>query len=634
MQKKLVGYAGIALLLVALLAVNMISARSFRGVKMDLTGDKLYTLSDGTRNILRNLQEPITLNFYFSRKLARGNPGLNDYARRVEELLLEYKSHAGEMLTLNIIDPEPFSEAEERAAQARLQAAPVSQTERLYFGLQGINSVDGREVIPFFTRDKEQFLEYEITKLIAQLNEAEKLKVTILTDLPIQGEAPPPMAMRQQQRTEPWVIYQELTALYDVEVIRSSATTIPEDTKVLMVIHPKNLSEGLQYSIDQYVLSGRNAIIFVDPLCDADQPDTDPNNPLAAMTAPKNSDMPTLLRNWGVELVESKIVGDRANAQSVRAGTPQAPEIVPFILFVGLTRDQINQDEYYSRNLDSIMMAYPGALRTVAGATTTITPILQTSSDSQLVDTSVAQMFPDPKRLLREFESLNERQLLGVSISGNARSAFPEGNPLNTGEEAPDENHIAESKTPVKVLVFSDVDMLTDRTWVQVINVGIPGFPPMVQKMANNGDLVVSAVDHLAGSSDLISIRSRGSFSRPFEVVREMERRAQENSAQRLRELEERLEETQQNLRDLQRTAPDGSLLISSSDLRREIEKFQEQERETKIQLRRLELSLRQDVEKLGQRLKFYNIALIPILVGLLAVTIGAVKVNRRKRRK
>lgn len=628
LSQKLIGATGLGLALVILVGVNTISNSSLRGTRMDLTESRLYTLSAGSRNIVSDLDEPITLRFFFSEKLASNMPFLKSYGTRVRELLEEFAASSKGKIKLEVIDPVPFSEAEERAVAAGLQGAPLSRTENLYFGLEGVNSTDLQKTIPFFNQEKEQFLEYDIASLIYSLANPEKKKVAIISPLKVEGGSNPMAAMMGQQEDEqPWTIYSALRENYDVTKLENTATEIPKDTDVLMVIHPKDLPEPMQYAIDQYTLKGGKTLVFVDPYCEADRPPTDPSNQLQALTAPRKSDMPKVLRSWGVEMVPDKVLADRDRGMEINAGSRNQPKIVNFVLYGALTNEDVNRDEYVTSQLEKINVGYPGALRKLDDAKTTITPLVQSSEKTQLLPTSDVQFFPDPTKLYNEFKSDDKRQIIGAQITGKATTAFPDG-PAG-GQKAAD--HVSESTDAINVVVFSDVDMVTDRMWV---NVQRFFGQQIAMPIANNGDLVVNLVDQYSGSKDLIGIRSRGKFNRPFEVVEAIQKRAQETNAAKEAELQKKVAETEEKLAELQKARGDAaSSRILTPEQRAEIKKFQDQMVETKRELRRVQLALREDIEKLGTQIKLINIAAIPVLVGLFAVGLGWARANRRRRK-
>lgn len=630
MNKKLVGTTGLIIVAVLLLSINMISDVALRGAKKDLTEGKIYTLTQGTRNILKSLDEPIKLRFYFSEKLTNNNPGISDYGKRVRELLQEYQQIAGNKLSLEIFDPEPFSEAEEKAVRAGLQGVPVSLSERMYFGLEGVNSTDGKQTIAIFQPDKEEFLEYDITSLIYNLAHPEKKKLTIVSALPIDGSGNE-MARMMGQDTggDPWYIYTQLQELYKVTKLPATAKELPKETDVLLVIHPKDISEELKYSIDQYVLHGGKALIFVDPLAEMDKGAPNPNNPMQAMMAPKASDLPELFKKWGIALEEGKILADKKNAVTVTAGSQSRPDIVPFVLYQSLEGDCIDKKEYATSQLQTINVGMVGVLKKLDDAKTEITPILQSSNETELLETSAGQMFPDPRKLLSEFksDSDNKPRMIAAHITGKVSTAYPNG-PAGGAKAA---NHIAESESPIDVVVFADTDMLADRFWVQVQRFF---GQQLARPISNNADMLVNFIDFYGGSKDLISIRGRAKFQRPFTLIEKMESDARERSSAKMKELEEKLKNAETKLQELQAKKPaeGSSRLTLSSEEQAEIEKFRVEQIETNRALRKEQHGLRDDVEKLSMKLKFLNMGLIPIFVGVFAVGLGAFKGRRRRK--
>lgn len=628
MSRKLTSLTGLILLLVVLLGINILSNATLRGKRIDLTESKLYTLSEGSRNIVAGLEEPIKLRFFFSEKATNNIPFLRAYGTRVREFLEEYVAASNGKLTLEIIDPQPFSEAEDRAVAAGIQGVPISQTDKIYFGLQGVNSTDLEQTIPFFNQEKEQFLEYDISSLIHNLATTRKPKLALISPLPVAGSRANPMAamMGQPPQNEPWAVYTMLRELYDVQTVETTATELPADTDIVMVIHPKNLGAQLQYAIDQFVLGGGRAIVFVDPHAEADQPTSDPSNPMAAMTAERSSAMPELLKAWGVEMVPGKVLTDRKRSIQVNAGSRQRPEIVNYIAYFALTNEDFNREEYTVSQLETLRFAMPGALRRLDDAATEFIPLVQSTEDSMLIDVEKFRFFPQPKELLAEFKPENKRYTIAARISGKPRTAYPDGPQGGVKSD----KHLDQASSTINVIVVSDVDVLTDPLWVQRQQFFGQS---LIMQTANNGDLAVNLVDQLAGSNDLISIRARGKFNRPFTVVERLQQQANERHAAKLKELEDKLAETERRINELQRGRTDGaSNLILTQEQREEIERFREERVRTAKELRRVQLALRQDIENLGARIKFYNIGLMPIAVGLLAIVLGTVRHQRRRR--
>lgn len=626
MSRKLLGTTGLLIVFVILISVNMLSNVLFKSSRVDMTEGKLYTLSDGTRNIVRGVEEPIKLRFFFSEKATAGIPSLKSYATRVRELLEEYAQQSGGKIQLEVIDPVPFTEEEDQAVAAGMQGAPISQGENAYFGLEGTNSTDGKQTIPFFSNDRAQFLEYDVSALIHNLNNPKKSKIAIVTPLPINGDDNPMSRMGGQEGKDPWVIVQQLREQYDVEVVKPDAKELPKDTDVLMVIHPKNFSQDLQYAIDQHIASGKSTMLFVDPKAETDQPPQDPSNPMASMFAPKNSDLPEILKNLGLELEKGKIAADRSLAQKVTINQTSRPETVPYVLYINLREGSINRDEVPTGQLRDVNVASAGILKRAEDVAMKITPIFETTKDAQALEASEADVFPDPKKLYTNFKSGDEKLMIAALAKGKYKTAFPKG--PEGGNKA--DNHIDESKNDVNVLVVADTDLLTDRFWVQVQR--FMG-QKMLLPMASNGDFVINFADYFGGSSDLISIRGRGKFNRPFTKVQKLEEEASKRFASKEKELQDKLDETEKKLTELQSNRADANnTRFLTPEQKEELEKFEKDRLDVRKELRGVKAQLRDDVEALGTKLKFLNIGLIPLLVGLLAVAMGWRRVRRRRR--
>ena len=630
MNKQRISLAGLAVALVLFFAVNMASSALLRGARLDLTENGLYTLSEGTENILATMDEEVTLRFYFSRSLATDYPDLKRYAQRVVELLEEYTSRAGARLRLYVSDPEPFSEEEDRAVAYGMQGVPVNAAgELLYFGLSGTNSTDEEEVIPFFQVRREEFLEYDLTKLIYNLAFPEKKVVGLLSTLPIEGGPFNPMNPRAIP--VPWLIVDQIRQAFEVRTLRATATEIPAEVDILMLVHPQGLSPQLLYSIDQFVLGGGRLLAFVDPHCEAQQVPQDPNNQLAALTADRTSDLGPLLAAWGVELSQQKVVGDRLNAQRVVMGN----QPVEYVAWLRLGEGEVNSDDPVTSNLTKeINMATAGALRALPGASTSFTPIIETSSESMEIDRLQIALQPNPTSLLESFLPGGSPLTVAARVSGPATSAYPDGPPEGApeSEDAPAEEeavpHRATSEQDINVVLIADADMLQDRWWVNVQNffgnrIAIPS--------ANNADLVINVLDNLSGSNDLISLRSRARFNRPFDRVAEIRRVAEDRFRNKEQELEQRLRETEEKINELQSQKEGGvSAIILSPEQQAEIEAFRAERLDTRKELREVKHQLKKDIERLGSQLKLLNIFVLPLVLPALIALLAMMRSRAR----
>lgn len=628
MSKGLITLLAALAALVLFVAINIVSTRSLPGARVDLTQARLYTLSEGSRKIASALQEPIRLTLYYSDEAAREAPQLSTYAQRVRETIQELSRASGGKIRFDVVNPQPFSKEQDQADQAGLIAPPTGNGQSLYFGLVGRNALDQQQVIPLFNPQNEQFLEYDLTRLIYLLSSPKKPVIGLMSQLPVEGTQGNPMMRRG---TPPWQIIAQAKDFFDVKSVPADSTSIPADVQVLLIIHPKNLSERALYAIDQFVMRGGRLMVFVDPWCDADIP---PGvDPMQAMGMPKNSDLKKLFESWGIEMIPEQIVTDRKNALRVTIGSQARPETISYVAWLGLGKDGLDQNDPITGVLQNVTIATPGALRKKDGATIEFTPLLTTSTDTMLKPVSEFQFIPDPKKLLSEFASGNQAYTLAARIRGNVKSAFPAGNPATPaaeGQPAPaDPNHLSESKQPLEAIVVADCDMLSDRFWVQENRLG--GIVLGMNKVADNGDLVLQSLDNLAGSSDLISVRARGRFSRPFERVQEIQRSAEQQFRAKEQELTRKVEETQQKIQELQRQRPEQGSALLTPEQKAEIEKFRTTLADSRKELRDVRFQMNKDVERLEQRLKIINIGLVPVLVGTFALGLAAYRSNRRR---
>lgn len=611
MNRTILSTTGLLMALVLFFAVNMVSLTSLKSARFDFTDNRVYTLSAGTKNILGQLDEPITLRFYFSKTLATSLPSIKNYAQRVEELLAEFSLHAHGKLKLEVIEPEAFSDDEDRAVGYGLQGVALDASNtKFYFGLVGVNSVDEEGVIPFFQTNRQNFLEYDLTRLIYSLSGQKKKVIGLLSTLPI-----------NQGGQESWVVMEQISQQFEVRTLQPTLTSIDKAIDVLLLVHPQGLSDEALFAIDQFVLGGGNALVFVDPYAES-QTAENPQDPMAALTMKRNSELSKLLDAWGVEMTVGKVVGDAVNAHEVRfAAQPGQSAVVNYVVWLNLGQEALATDDVITAELETLNLATAGALQQKAGATTTLIPLLKSSEQTMLIDATQLAFMQDPTALLKNFKSENQVRTLAARITGKVKTAFPEGKPKAAAAEAanaakPDESSpppLAESKNPISVIVVADTDLLQDKFWVQVQNffgqrVAIPS--------ANNGTLVVNALDNLTGSQDLISVRSRGSFSRPFDRVKAIKREAEQEYRATEQALSQRLEQTEARLNELQK-GKTGNTSILSDAQKQEILQFREEQVKVRKQLRDVQHQLSKNIDRLETQVKVINIIFIPMLVAI-----------------
>ncbi|MGA3306282.1 MAG: Gldg family protein, partial [Stellaceae bacterium] len=567
----------LAAALVLFTAVNVIARNWLGGVRLDLTQGGLYTLSPGTRATLVKIDEPITLRFYYSPQLGREIPSYGVYADRVREMLKSYAARAGGKIRLEILDPAPFSPTEDRAVAFGLQGVPLDQSgEQVYFGLAGTNSTDDQEIVSFFQPERERFLEYDLTKLIHTLANPAKTVVGLATELPMEGDL---MAAMQGRPLVPYVMLEQMRQLYDVHIMGTDFDAVPDDVGVLMLVHPQNLAPKTLYAIDQYVMKGGHALVFVDPDSETQTQHPSQLNPPGQ---PNDSDLPVLFKAWGLELEPKLVAGDRQAAMKVNAGTASRLQALDYVAWLGLKSANLNRDDLITADLSQINMATAGILKPLPGATTSFAPLISTSEDSMAIPVAKVQApLPDLAGLLSDFQPGGQKLVLAAHVTGPADTAFPDGPPPPEKKDANAGNGTAPVATPspqvktaaqpLNIVVVADTDLLDDRFWVDVQEF----FGQRVAVAnANNGDFVTNALDVLSGGADLVGLRSRGSSARPFDLVQDIQRQADARYEASEKTLEDRLKDTQQKLKDLRASAdkpgaqPDAAQEAAIDDFR------------------------------------------------------------------
>ena len=649
-------FSGTGLLTVAvalLVSVGLISA--LPSIRIDLTEDDLFSLADGTRNIVSGLEEPIELLFFYSESATEDQPQIRSYGTRVQELLREIVIASGGNLVLSIVDPEPFSEEEDLATQYGVQPVPVTQGgQGIYFGLVAVeldNEKDPAlrvsETMPLIRPDQEQFLEYEFMQLVTRVANPDLKVVGLLTTLDIDGGFDPMTG----QATQQWMITDYIRQLYDLRRIETDTEIIEEDVDILMIVHPEGLSEQTLYAIDQHVMRGGETFVFLDPTADSMVSRSERGS---MIPAGMRSDLPGLLEAWGVDYVSDKVLTDNTLALRVQMGQGSRP--VAHIGMIGANRTALAGDDIITRRLENLNLSSVGALAPRDGATTRFEPLIQSSSDAMLMNASLLEDVLDPSVLFDEFVSANERYTIAARVSGVISSAFPEGRPVSgntaadTSEEeieADDDNdsgeariektssdsdtmeaHLSQTSGETNILLFADTDVLTDRLWVQVAQFMGQRIP---QPYANNGDFVINALDNLSGGADLVSIRSRGRYSRPFERVVKLQREADDRLRTEEAALLARLAETEEQLAALN-TGEGGQLLGQlTPEIQTEIDRFNAELLDTRRSLRDVQFQLTADIEALGSNLKWFNTAAIPMLLTVIALFTSLTRARRRR---
>ncbi|KAA9129866.1 ABC transporter [Marinihelvus fidelis] len=618
MNRKLWNSTGsLALLAGLFIGLVILSGGLLKGCRVDLTENGQYTLSDGTINLLGQLEEPVTLYYFFSEDASRELPQIRDYARWVGEMLDDMEDRAGGKLTVRRVNPEPFSPEEDEAAAFGLQALPVGTGgDSLYLGIAGTNTLDDVQAMPFLQPGKQAFFEYDVIKMITTLSKPEPLTVGLLSGL----DMGPGFDMETRQARPAWVIHEQLEQLFEVETIDSGADALPEGIDLLMVVHPKDLSDDMRYAIDQFVLGGGRLVAFVDPFAEADL-SGDPNDPMARMNAGGSSTLGELFDAWGVSFETTRVVGDPLYALQVSTGMGQAAR---HLAILSVPADGLDGGDIVSADLEAVNLASTGWFEAAEGATTTLVPLVRSSDTAAPLDASRLRFLADPSELASGFVSTGDRYTLAARVTGPAASAFeaaPGGSAGQTHRgQAVDEG--------INVILFADTDMLSDRLWVSRQNF----FGQSVTSaFADNGTLAVNAVDNLLGSSDLISIRARSTSARPFDRVERLRLQAENQYRETEERLNAELAETERKLTEMQSQRSGDDLGVLNQAQSDEIQRFMDQRIQIRRDLRAVQHNLDRDIDALGTRLKVINIVVVPVVVIGIALWIGHLRRRRRQ---
>lgn len=622
MQKKsletiLYSTAGVGLMLVILIAVNVIFGA--KPVRLDMTQEKAYTLSDGTKAVLRKLDTPVKVRFYCtqSEMATPETVYLKGYARKVEDLLQEYKQIAGRNLIIEKFDPEPDSDAEDSARLDGLEPQQINLTDRFYLGLC-VSIADQRVAIPFLAPNRERELEYDLTRAIARVFAPEKATVGIMSPVPVFGEPMNPMMMQMGRRGgEAWAFVSQLRQDFNVKRVEMTADKIDDDVKVLVVIHPKEISDKAQFAIDQFVLRGGKLVAFLDSQSAADSRQ---QNPMMGGGGAASS-LDKLLKAWGVSFDTSKVVADLNFKMQLRGRNGQPMEAPAWL---GLTAEGVNREDIVTAQIDNIWLPMAGAFTGTAATGLKETVLLQSTKNAQLVDGFMANM--DGGSLRDGIKPAGVNYKLAVRLAGKFKTAFPDGEPKDAGDTnaVAKADSLKESKAETAVVLVGDADLLANEFSLRRME---SPFGTIMSAMNANLTFGQNVVEQMAGDSNLIGVRSRATVARPFTLVKKLEAEAQARGQAKVLELQQSLNETQQRLNELQAQRQDkDQRFILSPEQRAELENFRKKQGEVGRELRQAQKDLRKEVVSLETRLKWLNILAMPFAVTAAGVGIALIK--------
>ena len=628
-DRRKLGVAGLVLAVILFLAVNIFANGGIRNLQADLTENGLYSISEGTEKVLADLKEPVTLRYFVSRRLIDLSAGLGTYSQRVLELLQSYVDAAGGKIRLEIIDPKPFSNEEDRAVGFGLQGVPLNDAGELgYFGLAGTNTTDDQDVIGFFQPQREPFLEYDLTRLVHNLAHPKKKVIGLVSGIPIDADP--------ANQYKPWRVVEQIKQFFEVKSL-GLEPKITGDIDVLMIVHPFGLSDKTLYAIDQFVMAGGKTMVFVDPFAE------EGSRSNAAMRLPpdQGSNLEKLFKAWGVDYAQDEVLADLGLAQRVQAAVdPQGrPVITNYVAWLSFQADRLRSDDVITGQLRAINVATAGFISKAKDSDVTFDPLIVSTEAAAPMEAQKFRFQPNPAEILKSFEPKGKPLTLAARVSGKLKSAFPEGPPAEKDtDKTEDKNgaagakvpHLKESKDVVNLIVVADSDILADTFWLQVQDFF---GQRLVVPTANNGDFVINALDNLSGSSELIGLRSRGFSDRPFDRVIEIQRAAELQFRDRERALLEQLKDVEGKLKDLTTKEEKGAAVILTAKQKQAIEDFRRQIIKVRGELRDVRRALREDIDTLDAWIKILNIAAMPALIALFAIGLLIAR-NRKTRRR
>lgn len=614
MDRGRLTWIGIGLAIVLFFSLNLLARNVFTSTRIDLTSDQLYTVSEGTKEVLAAVDEPIDLRFYYSGQLDDIGAYFSTHGDRVRELLGEYQRLSNGQIRIERLDPEPFSPEEDLAVAEGLRGLPVSNDGALaYFGIAGRNTTDDNEVLAYLAPERADFLEYDLTRMIYDLGNPDKPVVGVLGDLPLMGS--------QFNQGQPWLILEAMFQFFDVRFLGGNHKKIGEEIDVLMLAQPQNLDEPSLYAIDQFVMRGGRIFALVDPFAESM---VSGGNQFAPTDGDAIQVLEPLLAVWGVDIAKGKVIGDAANAQRVGAQINGRQAVVQYLPWLAFGEQSFSADEVVTAELEQITLNSAGSIKARDGATTAIDPLIMSSAQAMEIDSEPLKVAPDPAKLIAEFSPTGEVYTLVAKVTGPVETAFPDGPPEGADEEL-SKGHLAKAEKPLSMVLVADADLIHDQNWVRQQDV-------LGQRVAlpvsNNADFAVNALEFLSGSQSLISLRGRGLSVRPFEVVDKMAQEAEFKFRSKEQELLTKIEEAQNNIQKLQEDEQQSGVILTAEQ-QSEIETFRAEMIGLRQELRGVQRSLRQDVEALATRLKFINIWAVPLVIAFFAIGLALFRQRR-----
>ena len=606
-SKSKLSWIALALAAVILFSVNMIGWQSLKLYRLDVTENKLFTLTDSTRKVIADVDDPITLKFYYTDALGARAPAYGLYADRIQALLSHYSSLSNGKIIFQKISPEPFSDEEDRAVAAGLTAIPLGASqEKGYLALVGSNSTDDEEIIPFMTLERATFLEYDLTRMVHKLSKPARKSIGLLTGLDMQGKLGP-----DGKPVPSWLIVQQMEEYFNVRTVESKAKKLADNLDMLMIVAPDEMSDELAFAIDQFALSGKPVVVFADPFSELNQ-----RNPTGLAKNGKN--FLKLLSGWGADIVPDKVVADPQNSRRIQFNSRTEPVVVNYIVWLSYDDKAFDTGDAVFSKVKRLMIASPGAISLNRDAGTKLQALIETGTRTSLLSTGL-MIPPDPIKLLNGFSPDGKKKILAARLTGTAKASMAIGAQSKPGQKI---------QGNINVVVVADADMLFDSFWARVSN---SGGQRVIVPVANNQDLLLNILENMSGGAALSGLRGRGIESRPFTLVQNLQRRAELRYRKRERVLKDKLKLAQKKLADIQSNAAKGQVIISDED-KTAILNIRQEVVSVRRGLRDVQRSLNKDIERLEFRVQMANTIGVPLLILLTGlIWFGLGRMRRRK---
>ncbi|NKB55566.1 MAG: ABC transporter [Alphaproteobacteria bacterium] len=619
---------GLAFAVILFFAVNIFSNTVFKSMQVDLTQDQLFTLSEGTKRVLALLDEPVDIRLFFSRAMGERSPENARHHNRVRELLLQYAEIANGKIRLTFENPEPFSSSEDRAVAFGLEGIPVNEAgDQGFFGLAATNSTDDQVVIPFFSTERETFLEYDLTKMVQRLVNPTQKTVGLLSTIPISGGYVPEFGTTQR-----WPIVERVMEFFLIMPLPTDIREVPEDVDILMLVHPVGLNPHTLYAIDQFMLRGGKALAFLDPVAEAEAASSRKQG-----FRPRSSDFNQVLERWGLHMATGKVAADLDSARRVNVRQGAQMKVADYVAWLSLTESNFAAADVVTGDMSLLNVASAGVLEPTSSKDISVTPLVKSGTRSMRIEASKIRNGADVLALFRDFKSEDRELIVAARVTGKATSAFPDGPPRDKAALGPRAAaagkaaaHLDRASNPFTAIVVADIDMLHQRFWLEVNET--MGQRVMVPN-ANNGDFVVNALDYLTGSDALTGLRARGKSSRPFTLVQAIRRDAEQRFSDKEQQLRDKLTGAQERLNELMSREADKTDAILRTEQKRALDESRSEIVAIRTELRDVQHELRKDIESLEIWMKFFNIAAVPLLLGLATLLVTIVTRMRRRAR-